>query len=43
VRLIIPSFKYSNSKADLANSLVRILAVISYIGIYLSLISLVLI
>jgi hypothetical protein len=43
VRLIILSFKYSSSKVGLASSLVRILAIISIIGIYLSLISIVLI
>jgi len=43
VRLIILSFKYSSLKAGLAKGLVRILVIISIIGMYLSLISLVLI
>jgi hypothetical protein len=43
VRLIIPSFERSSLKAGLASSLVRISAVISIVGIYLSLISMVLI
>ena len=43
VRLISPNFDYSSSKAGLGSSLVRILAIISPVGIYLRLISLVLI
>ena len=43
VRLISPNFNYSSSKASLGNGLVRILAVISLVGTYLRLISLVLI